>query len=539
MKTIGKLSFLALLLTLTFVLTGCDEVIQTKIDNPVPQDVVNVVVANTGASPDEVTALISEAMSDAAVQAALTSGEPISVTVAGGSSTTGSNQTITIPMTTPGVGQNKVVVDLAFTGAITASEENPLEFKANSGADAGAADSDNQLNITMPDATGLVVTINLPKTTVVLTTSGTGTVYKTVNSKTAMETLVISEGVTVEELLIADGTVIVKDGGKVESYVYQPSSNEEKLIILPDGSVEPQKVYVGNEEKFELRKENGDPYYASNLKVKKSEADYAKIFFTQANPSSNPLKTVTICDGAVLKTNWIAMETIEGQGTAEINFRKEFDFIAPSFTTDEDPFTSEITAKYYQYQCDLSHVKSIKNIVFSQPEIILSQANQELVTQKENEGFVQRPTMLNLDVDEKVENCVFNYDYVHFCPWLSYPLVKGCKFVPTDAAFDNKMVEISMLDPRGNAFDANSLYSMSFDGCEFGNGMKFKVTYGTTNTGTIDFTDCKYNGQSMDNLELLNQIIVGQVIISINGVPKYSTSYDTEAPTKWKVTAIE
>ena len=38
---------------------------------------------------------------------------------------------------------------------------------------------------------------------------------------------------------------------------------------------------------------------------------------------------------------------------------------------------------------------------------------------------------------------------------------------------------------------------------------------------------------------LLNQIIVGQVIISINGVPKYSTIYDTEAPTKWKVTAIE
>lgn len=532
MKTIGKLSFLALLLTLTFVLTGCDEVIQTKIDNPVPQDVVNVVVANTGASPDEVTALISEAMSDAAVQAALTSGEPISVTVAGGSSTTGSNQTITIPMTTPGVGQNKVVVDLAFTGAITASEENPLEFKANSGADAGAAESDNQLNITMPDATGLVVTINLPKTTVVLTTSGTGTVYKTVNSKTAMETLVISKGVTVEELLIADGTVIVKDGGKVESYVYQPSSNDEKLIITEDGSVEPQKVYIGNEEKFELRHENGDPYYASNLKVKKSEADYANIFFLNPNPANNPLKVVTIGDGAVLKTNWIAMETIEGQGTAEINFRLEH------FTEWAEENGNEML-HFYQFMSDLYHVKNIKNIIFSQPEIALSPEVQGDLNGRIQAGLIQCPTMLNLDVDEKVENCVFNYDYVHFCPWLSYPLVKGCKFVPTDAAFDNKMVEISMLDPRGNAFDINSLYSMSFDGCEFGNGMKFKVTYGTMNTGTIDFTDCKYNGQSMDNLELLNQIIVGQVIISINGVPKYSTIYDTEAPTKWKVTAIE
>lgn len=535
-KILSKLLGGALLFGLTMSLTSCEDILG-QWDKPIPQTIVNAIVEKTGATPEEVTALINEAMSDAAVQQALSTGEPIQVVVAGGSSTTTSNQTITIPMTTAGAGENKVIVDLTFTGAISATEENPLEFKADAGADAGATDSDNQLNINMPAATGLVITINLPKTTVVLTSSGSGTVYKTVNSKTAMETLIISEGVTVEELLIADGTVIVKEGGKVESYVYQPDTEDEKLIINQDGSVEPQTVYIHGEEKFELRHENGDPYYASKLKVRKGEADYANIFYRVSDPTNNPLKVVTICDGAVLQTNWISMETIEGQGTAKIKYRLEFsDGTNVGFYDDSTPGTTD-GPKWFQYQCDMYHLKTLKNIIFVKPEIVLWPSIQEQVTEKENEGYVQRPTMLNLDVNESVENCEFNFDHVHFCPWTSYPLVKECKFVPTGTNTDKNVIEAN-LDNRGNNFDVNALYSMSFNKCTFGANTIFKINYGTMNAGTIDFTDCEYNGQSLDDLDLLNQIIYCQVIISINGVAKYQSSYDADSPTKWKVTAI-
>lgn len=501
-----------------------------QVDNSL-EDIINTVVENTGANPDDVTALINAAMSDEAVQEALASGTPIDVEVSGG--TTASNQTITIPMTTAGAGQNKVVINLTFTEALDSSEDNPLEFKADEGSGADAGDSDNQLNINMPAATGLVITINLPKTTVVLTSNGSGTVYKSVNSKTAMETLIISENVTVEELLIADGTVIVKEGGKVESYVYQPSSNDEKLIILPDGSVEPQKVYVGGEEKFELRYENGDPYYASNLKVVKSDnADYATIHFYVADPSSNPLKVVTVCDGAILKTNWIAMETIEGKGTAEIKYH--LDYITGGFTDD----TQTGGDKFYEINSDMYHVSNIKNIIFSQPEIALTESEQARLDEKIAEGYIAHEPRLNMDVDGSIEDCTFKYNHVHFCPQSGskFPSVKRCKF---DQTSDNNVVEIQMLfTPTEDS------YTISFEECEFSNNTIFKFGF-RDRQGIIDFTDCKYNGQlitenSENLLSLLNQIMRGQVTISINGVPKYRCSGSGSYPNViWTVEPIQ
>ena len=158
-------------------------------DNPVTP-VVTPIVENTGATAEEVTALLEEALSVKAVQEAIASGDPIKITVAGGSSTTASNSVIEIPMTTST--GNKVAIELTFTDAITTSTSNPLEFVANEGADAASGESENELVITMPDATGLVVNIELPNTTVTLASTGK-TVYKTLTAKTAQETLIVDE----------------------------------------------------------------------------------------------------------------------------------------------------------------------------------------------------------------------------------------------------------------------------------------------------------------------------------------------------------
>ena len=180
-------------------------------DNPVAP-VVTPIVENTGATAEEVTALLEEALSVKAVQEAIASGDPIKITVAGGSSTTASNSVIEIPMTTST--GNKVAIELTFTDAITTSTSNPLEFVANEGADASSGESENELVITMPDATGLVVNIELPNTTVTLASTGK-TVYKTLTAKTAQETLIVDEDVELQEAIIKGGSVEIKKGGKV------------------------------------------------------------------------------------------------------------------------------------------------------------------------------------------------------------------------------------------------------------------------------------------------------------------------------------
>lgn len=180
-------------------------------DNPVAP-VVTPIVENTGATAEEVTALLEKALSVKAVQEAIASGDPIKITVAGGSSTTASNSVIEIPMTTST--GNKVAIELTFTDAITTSTSNPLEFVANEGADASSGESENELVITMPDATGLVVNIELPNTTVTLASTGK-TVYKTLTAKTAQETLIVDEDVELQEAIIKGGSVEIKKGGKV------------------------------------------------------------------------------------------------------------------------------------------------------------------------------------------------------------------------------------------------------------------------------------------------------------------------------------
>lgn len=180
-------------------------------DNPVAP-VVTPIVENTGATAEEVTALLEKALSVKAVQEAIASGDPIKITVAGGSSTTASNSVIEIPMTTST--GNKVAIELTFTDAITTSTSNPLEFVANEGADAASGESENELVITMPDATGLVVNIELPNTTVTLASTGK-TVYKTLTAKTAQETLIVDEDVELQEAIIKGGSVEIKKGGKV------------------------------------------------------------------------------------------------------------------------------------------------------------------------------------------------------------------------------------------------------------------------------------------------------------------------------------
>ena len=213
-------------LTTMFSFTSC-ELWFDLIENPVPPEVVDAIVEKTGASAAEVTSLLSEAMLTPEVQQAINNNESFTINVAvpGGSSAAG--ETIIVPVS-GGEGKNGGEVTITFTNAVTGtSDSNPLNFTAANASSAsegaqGSGNSDNKLTINMPSgSSGLVITIDLPDTSVTLTTNGT-TVYKQVTARTALNTLIVDKGVTIEDFVAGGGRLLIKEGGKVNRLVFAP-----------------------------------------------------------------------------------------------------------------------------------------------------------------------------------------------------------------------------------------------------------------------------------------------------------------------------
>lgn len=101
-------------------------------------------------------------------------------------------------------------VKMNFVEAPVTSATAPLAINQNADATSGVATS--QLNVTMPvDATDLHATIDAPTTTVSLN----GGSYSKVTATTATNTLIIGSDVTIEELVINGGNVIIEDEATV------------------------------------------------------------------------------------------------------------------------------------------------------------------------------------------------------------------------------------------------------------------------------------------------------------------------------------
>mgnify|MGYP007133702146 CR=1 FL=1 len=371
-----KQFFMMAVMSLGLMFTSCGSV-----DNPL-EEIVNTVAEQTGYSPEQITALLEEAMSTEAVQEAIANQTPITVNIYSGN-TSSSDKTITIPMEVP-VGGKKLTVELNFKEAYETSETNPLVIKADEGSDDASGNSDNNLVISMPASTGLVINIELPKTTVTLKTDGSGqVVYKSVTAKTASQTLIVGNDVTIEELDPEGGIVQVMDGGKIETYVYPVgkelqwellynnvtslNSGRVKLKVKDEG-VEPINwdTNVGTDEspdprtRYEISKyvsENDDqayetPYYCPKLKITKGNGDYAYLEFV--NDNSSPLKKLTISDNAKVETSSLYAETVEGGSNAEVKFAR-----AHSGSIEHDGIIYPV---YYGICAE-----NISNIDFSEP----------------------------------------------------------------------------------------------------------------------------------------------------------------------------
>ncbi len=454
-----------------------------RIDNPIRyggsggknvpvNQVTNAIVAKTGASAAEVTSLLQEAMVTPEVQQAILNNESfaVNVSVPGGSSAAG--ETITVPVS-GGEGKNGGVVTINFTNAVTGtSESSPLNFTAANASLAGegatgSGNSDNKLTINMPSgSTGLVITIDLPDTTVYLTTDGT-TVYKSIKARTALNTLVVNKGVTIEDLAPQGGKILVMTGAKINRMVFAPTVYEDKpyynhneVTIWADGAMGvPIMVREGvdfedpNNWTTNAVWDNGEWVKFEHLKVVKGNYPCLHLVAYADQEKNLPpyLKTLTIADNAAVHFNWDVWFFNEELGRPEshpLNWRD---------------LTTEITGEgnnakiFYDGGCSYNNFPKITNINF-----VPNNVDWPVDYAISLEGFPKYS-----------ENCTFVLGKLHLMDYSknSSVTLKNCTF----KHFRNSGGEYDefFIETPDNPQDFESI-NIIFDGCKFENGLQIK-----------------------------------------------------------------
>lgn len=428
----------AMLLTMSFGLSSCEDILG-EWDKPAPFHVnvdgtneVTITKTETGATvtvntPSDITNFLSQVKDD--ITAKGTEEYVFDIACSGVKSSSGDN-TITVPKVD---GSN---INLVFEKGI--NTESPLIIKASETASATPTTAVNKLTITMPaGTTSLNLVIDMPETSVTVKTSAGSVIYEGIVANTATNTLIIESGVTVKSLQVKGGIVVVKDGGKVETNVYAPESNDYVMYQYGDQEgVEPVWVDLKGDGNYvpNVQNEDGSAYLFKNLKVIKGTADYAKIALYN---SQTPLEKLTIADGAVVLVNYQpSVKTIEGEGSATLLF--------------DDWWEND--SKYYN-DGNLYSVDEISNVTIG--EYLPSDV----------QGTIDQSYLYN--VPTNIENVIFKMGSVGFKdPKSANATVKNCKFV---GAGNYRGVTISV--PYQTEEISN--FKFIFDGCEFIDNCRF------------------------------------------------------------------
>lgn len=504
--------------------------------------VVNIEVDAT--SPLEVSSVIAAALKTADASF------PVNFILTGIVTTASGNTDIKIP-TKNGAGK---AIDVCLTFSKMPSDAaGTLAIKTDQ-AGAATTTATNKLSVFFPEnEKGINLNIDAPTSTISLkAASGKVAKFKEVVARTAFNTLVVDDNVVVENAEIKDGVVQINDEGFLESWSFGAKSNGDQVSILEDGGIEPLMIprtdeYGNTNDVYQITRANGEPYYAHSLKIVKDEADYSIVWFGNASHEAIPLKTVVVGDGATLQTNYIAMENIVGEGTAQIKYRRTG---LPDFTDD----TQYNGLKFYEYNSDMSGVKTVKDITFAQPEIATDEYFINELNAKIAEGYRMHEPRLNMDVESEISGCTFLYNHVFFCQeyFLTCPLVKNCKFVHVNHELDVIPIENDLVEFRIPYDPSKDSNTFTFDGCEFSDDTKFfgyffnrDNTWGwdTDNpddqihyTGYVNFNNCKIGGIDFtgDDLSFVKHFWINsgtKIVISFNGVPKYEVLPEWDSDT--------
>ena len=426
-------------------------------------------------------------------------GKEYKVEVSGVSSeSTASENTIVVPKV------ENSNINLVFTEAVATSSA-PLVVKASETTSTESKAAVNELTITVPNAESLDLKVDMPETTVTLKSSGSNSVIKSIVAKTALNTLIIESGVAVEELEVQGGRVIVKSGGKIETYVYPAS---EGFIRISSDGVIPYRIagidQSGNEDwdnpVWQIADEQNNPYYIQNLKIIKGQAEYATI---EHEIEVNKLfKKLIIADGAAVNYKNgedIRIETIEGQGSAKFLYGVSYQ----NYGTGEMVYTGN---------CDLEYVKNLSGVEFS--PLWADKVEEENYVQIHQIPASAKDCTFKAfgiyNAGSGIENCtfIFNDMSVQREKYVSSFSLKNCKFEKN--SLDTRCISVESPIP----FDGESSFKATFDNCEFADGTNFYFDQ-----------DC---GESKEvTVYVWSQIIDGAVYpggssTSLDDVPEYN-----------------
>ena len=352
----------------------------------------------------------------------------------------------------------KADINLVFDCDIESSEKSPLVIDSESKSTT-STDAINNLTITLPNgADDVYLSLNTPETSV--TVEGKATIHY-MEALTATSTLYVESGVTIEEILIKGGRVIVKDGGVIETYVwpagkYYDEKEKNKTIYVENdkdcggtGVVPARVTYKdeeGNEqETYEIKQDGKNAaYFCKNLKVIKGENSEVRVaFYISVNV---PLEKLTIGDGVTVLAGTVIAKTVEGEGTAKITMRGKAR--EHSWSTWDEQKQEQVWYNVLQFR--LYSVEQISNVIFTEPENL-------------DENITDYQTIIN-NVPANIENCTFRYNVVNFSAPENGGIVENCKFEKASSAFP-----MSVSVP---VQDGNDKFEFTFASCEFAEGTK-------------------------------------------------------------------
>ena len=445
----------AMLLT-GFSFTSCDEndnaiIIDGK--EWVKADVIKTdggatIVANT---PSDVSRMLMKIAVD--LNDAVQAGEDYVITIDAPSlESSEGDHTISIPLydylTADPTSTAKVVVN--FTNAI--STDAPLVLQAKGATGGPSFSPENKVELNIPSSSsGLDLELYMPLSSVTLNAGNIDELIST----TAMNTLNIESGVTVNWLLNKGGRIFVKDGGKINGSL---ALSDESYVSADKNGIDPGWVNFGEGDLpiiYYLDGNTEKPYYTQKLKVIKGEKKFANV--DVHNGLGDYDFEMYIVDCGVRFNQWGDMKEgieypakiklIKGEGDAKLFC---------SYYDSRWDYTNSTWLKWGYV--NLGVVKELSNITVDlsmRPKYDYSGSEPEYVEDDLDGSTISLPLMST--------DCTFKSSEIEFLnnnKNANSATVSNCKF---ECFGENPAIQTSIV----NFVNDHSSFNFIFDECEF------------------------------------------------------------------------
>ena len=435
-----------------------------------------------------------------------------------------------------------------FTGAITTEEPLVLQSKGvneNMGISNPAI---GKVAFNFPAGTSNIdLVVNMPTASVTLKPASGSLSINELKSKTALTTLYIESGVTVNWLERKGGNVVVKNGGKVIGIV------GTYLYVLPNGITEefpptwegPQGYLV--KDSIRAIPTADDIYLVKKGKLLARDDGWYSNFLicgTDAKASADPLEII-IPDGAKAwkakdnytgEPNWPTLN-VTGEGNATFMYAGDENSDGKASISTDGINLTRIN-KLSNVTVDLTHA-----LVWNEETDKAEVLEVDTATTNYKEGFIQLP--------KNSENCAFNAKFIKLAgndlaDGIVSSTHKNCTF---NSLMNNQDYTFEAYFPIQN--DKRKSFTLAFDNCEFNQAKFYSEFNGSDDDykaykANISFDSSKIGGKAITKstdmiLDVKNRSKEGKAVTetfyTIDGVD-YQPVFDTKTE-KWGLKAIK